>query len=89
MGLQGGDDARHHHVSVGVTWLFFSILVAMIACLALEEKLHAKKSVIVGVFAVGSLLLGAFLDILPFGYTDVTLPGDHVFHLPVFVPAQS
>jgi len=81
------DATAPHQVTGWITWLFFVLLVAMIACLALEEKLHAKKSVIVGAFAVVSLLLGAFLHVLPFGYTDVKLPGDHVFHLPVFIPA--
>ena len=50
--------ATQHHdgeVPLGVTLLFAGILVAMILCLALEEKLHAKKSVIVGAFAMISL----------------------------------
>lgn len=42
-------------VPLGVTLLFMALLVAMILCLALEEKLHAKKSVIVGLFAVVTL----------------------------------
>ena len=67
--------AAHHDVSTGVTLLFTGILVAMIATLALEEKLHAKKSLIVGVFAVISLLLGAALHIIPFG--KILLPGGH------------
>ena len=40
-----------HHVAPGITYFFTSILVLMILCLALEEKIHAKKSLIVGVFA--------------------------------------
>ena len=44
------------------TFIFAFLLVAMIACLALEEKLHAKKSVIVGLFAVVALLLAAAMD---------------------------
>ena len=40
-----------HEVSMGVTLLFAALLVAMIACLALEEVIHAKKSIIVGSFA--------------------------------------
>ena len=46
-----------HHISLSTTLLFTAVLVAMILCLALEEKLHAKKSVIVGIFAAGALLL--------------------------------
>ena len=48
---------EHHEVSGGVTALFAVLLVAMIAALALEEKIHAKKSVIVGVFAGACLVL--------------------------------
>ncbi|MBT6272700.1 MAG: hypothetical protein HOI95_01045, partial [Chromatiales bacterium] len=53
--------AGQHEVSSGVTYLFTGILVAMVLSLALEEKLHAKKSVIVGFYAIISLLLAAFL----------------------------
>ena len=42
-------------VSPVVTLLFAALLVAMIVCLAFEEKLHAKKSLIVGLFAVVAL----------------------------------
>ena len=55
-----------HEVSSGITILFASLLVALILCLALEEKLHAKKSVIAGVAAVVCLFLGAMCEILPF-----------------------
>ena len=61
-----------------------ALLVAMILCLALEEKLHAKKSVIVGLFAVVTLFLGAAFDLLPFGSVMV---GGHEIDLPVYVPA--
>ncbi len=74
-----------HEVSMGITLLFTALLAAMVLSLALEEKLHAKKSVIVGVFAVASLLLAAFLDLLPFG--EVTLPNGHHIKLPEFIPA--
>ena len=75
----------HADVPLGVTLLFAAILVAMIACLALEEKLHARKSIIVGVFATVSLLLGAWLLHLPTG--PVVLPTGHEVHLPVYIPA--
>ena len=61
-----------------------ALLMAMILCLALEEKLHAKKSVIVGLFAVVTLFLGAAFDLLPFGSVSV---GGHEIDLPVYVPA--
>jgi Na+/H+ antiporter NhaD/arsenite permease-like protein len=67
-----------------VTLLFMALLVVMILCLALEEKLHAKKSVIVGFFAVVTLFLGAAFDLLPFGSITV---GGHEIDLPVYVPA--
>ncbi|HAY80617.1 MAG TPA: hypothetical protein DCY79_12490 [Planctomycetaceae bacterium] len=51
------------------TWktiLFGLLLVGLVLCLAFEEKLHAKKSVISGSFAIVCLFLGAVLNILPF-----------------------
>ena len=77
---QAGDE-----LSLGVSLLFAAILAAMILALALEEKLHAKKSVIVGLFAVLCLVLAAFMDLLPFG--AVTLADGHQVKLPEFIPA--
>ncbi len=77
--------AATHEVSMGITLLFAALLAAMVVSLALEEKLHAKKSVIVGVFSVISLSLAAFLGLLPFG--EVTLPNGHHVKLPEFIPA--
>ena len=69
-----------------VTVMFGLLLAGLITCLALEEKLHAKKSVIAGIFAVVCLFLGAACGILPFeevvvgshaltvSYTHLTLP---------------
>ncbi len=74
----------HGDVPLATTLAFLGLLVALIACLALEEKLHAKKSVIVGVFAIVTLLLGAWLDLLPFGAVHV---GGHDILLPVYIPA--
>ena len=62
------------HVAGIDTAIFACLLVALITCLALEEKLHAKKSVIVGTFAIICLLLGAIRGILPFN--DVVV-GSH------------
>ena len=42
--------ASAHQVSWQITALFSVILVALIVTLALEEKIHAKKSVIAGTF---------------------------------------
>jgi Na+/H+ antiporter NhaD/arsenite permease-like protein len=75
-----------HEVSVGVSLVFAGLLVSMILCLALEEKLHAKKSVIVGTFAVASLLLAGLLGLLPFSAMDLHV-GDDDIHLPVYIPA--
>jgi len=75
-----------HEVSVGITLLFAALLVAMILCLAYEEKLHAKKSVIVGAFAVVTLLLGGLFGLLPFAEMDLHV-GDTDIHLPVYIPS--
>ena len=61
--------------SVGVQLLFGALLVGLIACLALEEKLHAKKSVIVGLFAVVCLLMGEAFHLLP---TREVVVGSHL-----------
>jgi Na+/H+ antiporter NhaD/arsenite permease-like protein len=61
-------------VSGSVTTLFALLLLGLIVCLALEEKLHAKKSVIAGLFAIVCLLLGAICGILPF---DRVVVGSH------------
>ena len=74
----------HPAVPAWVTLLFVSILAAMILCLAFEEKLHAKKSVIAGLFAILCLLLGAVFGLLPFGPISV---GGHEINLPVYIPA--
>ena len=70
--------------TLGVTLLFASLLAAMILCLALEEKIHAKKSVIAGLFAILCLLLGTHYLKLPFGPYDI---GGHKVDLPVYIPA--
>lgn len=74
-----------HSVSGGTTALFGLILAAMIAALALEEKIHAKKSMIVGSFAGLCLILGTVLGLLKFG--KVTLPDGHQVDLPVYIPS--
>jgi Na+/H+ antiporter NhaD/arsenite permease-like protein len=71
-------------VSSGTTLVFGAILVGLIVCLALEEKIHAKKSVIAGIFALISLILGAAFHLLPVG---PVLVGGHEINLPVYIPA--
>jgi Na+/H+ antiporter NhaD/arsenite permease-like protein len=77
--------AGHTEVSTSVTFLFAALLVGLIVCLALEEKLHAKKSLIAGVFAVVCLLLGTAVG-LPLPFEPIAI-GGHFVHLPVYIPA--
>lgn len=74
-----------HPVSFSITLLFAGILLALILSLALEEKLHAKKSLIVGLFAAVSLLLASILGLIPFG--EIVLPDGHALAMPVYIPA--
>ncbi|NQY08203.1 MAG: hypothetical protein HRT71_01630 [Flavobacteriales bacterium] len=68
----------HTDVSMGVTFLFLGLLVLMVLALALEEKIHAHKSVITGVAAVFALILGQATGI--FSSID-----SHGSHMPFFV----
>lgn len=72
-----------HHVSFSVTILFSILLAGMVICLALEEKIHAKKSLITGTFAVICLLLAGVLGILPFGPIENSF--HEKLHVPVFI----
>ena len=47
----GGDYVRY--------WMHAGLLVLMVLALALEEVLHAKKSMITGLFAIVALLAGS------------------------------
>ncbi len=58
--------ATQHDVPTWVTVLFGCLLAGLIACLALEEKLHAKKSIIAGSFAIICLFLGTATGVLTF-----------------------
>ena len=82
--LIAGVEHATQQVSTSTTLFFTGLLVLMIVCLALEEKIHAKKSLIVGTFATIALLAGGFMHILPFGH--VTLPGGHQIEMPVYIP---
>ena len=81
--------AEAHDVPAWITYLFAAILAAMIAALALEEKIHARKSIIVGTFAGLCLILATVLDLVPFddgqgkeGYSEtVRLLEQHDFEL--------
>jgi len=79
------------HVPGWVTYLFAFLLAAMIAALAFEEKIHARKSLIVGTFAglclIVETVIAFFLgeSLIPFG--KVTLPNGHEIGLPVYIPA--
>ncbi len=75
----------HSLPSMGITLLFTGILVLMILCLALEEKIHAKKSLIVGVFAVISLFIATAIDLMPLG--ALTLPNGHHLSIPIYITA--
>jgi Na+/H+ antiporter NhaD/arsenite permease-like protein len=77
-------EAAAHDVSLGTTLFFAGVLVAMILALAFEEKLHAKKSLLVGLFAALSLITGDMLLDLPLGPYAI---GDHMVNLPVYIPA--
>ncbi len=70
-------------VPLWVTTIFAGLLVGLVLCLAFEEKIHAKKSLIAGVFAVISLFLGDALGLLPVGDV-VNIWGQHL-HLPVWL----
>jgi len=78
----GGTVEGGHDVPLATTLLFTAVLVGLIVCLALEEKIHAKKSVIVGVFAAISLFMGAWFHLLPYGPYEI---GGHAIDLPVYV----
>ena len=74
-----------HEVTQGITLVFSFILFLMVLSLALEEKIHAQKSIIVSFFAIICLVLATALGLLPFG--EVTLPNGHHVSIPVYIPA--
>jgi len=83
-GLVASQEATHS-VPAWITAVFAVLLVAMIAALALEETIHAKKSIIVGTFAGVCLILATLLKLLHFG--DIELPDHHKVHLPIYIPS--
>ena len=75
----------HTAIEPSITWGFAGLLCAMIIALALEEKIHAKKSLITGIFAMIALIMGVALHILPLG--PVQLPNGHLMEMPLYIPS--
>ncbi|MBE9552387.1 MAG: hypothetical protein IMF05_02875, partial [Proteobacteria bacterium] len=71
------------HVSPYITALFAALLALMILGLALEEKIHAKKSVIVGVFAMVALFLASAFGLVHKETVEIL---GHSVSLPVYIP---
>ncbi|MEO0584422.1 MAG: SLC13 family permease [Bacteroidota bacterium] len=67
-----------HEVSSGVTYLHLGILVAMVLALALEEKLHANKSLITGIAAIVALIVGELTGVL-------SIFGGQEGHVPFYI----
>lgn len=72
-----------HEISPYITALFAALLVVMILGLALEEKIHAKKSVIVGVFAALALFLASAFGLVHKETVEIL---GHPISLPVYIP---
>ncbi|MCH2212150.1 MAG: hypothetical protein MK110_12670 [Fuerstiella sp.] len=79
------DAGASHSVPGWITVVFAVLLTAMVVALALEEKLHAKKSIIVGSFAGLSLILATVMKLLEFG--PVELPDHTLKSLPIYIPS--
>jgi Na+/H+ antiporter NhaD/arsenite permease-like protein len=71
-----------------ISYLFSGFLLAMVVTLALEEKIHAKKSMIVGLFAVVCLFVAARLGIMPKDHATLHLPHHETVsvHMPIYIP---
>jgi Na+/H+ antiporter NhaD/arsenite permease-like protein len=72
-----------HEVSHFITLGFAALLAVMVLCLALEEKIHAKKSVIVGIFAVITLALATGLHLVKRETVEIL---GHSVSLPIYIP---
>ena len=72
-----------HEVSYFITLGFAALLAVMVLCLALEEKIHAKKSVIVGIFAVITLALATGLHLVKRETVEIL---GHSVSLPIYIP---
>ncbi len=71
-------------MELSTTLIFAGLLLAMIVTLALEEKIHAKKSIITGAFAVICLFLGNLFGVIP-GEATVHV-GHETLRLPIYIP---
>ena len=72
-----------HEVEFWKTLVFLGLLAAMVLALAFEEKIHAKKSLITGTFAVICVLLASLFDLLPIGHVINIF--DEEIHIPVYI----
>ena len=72
-----------HHASSLETGIFTVLLVGMILCLAFEEKIHAKKSVIVAIFAVITLFLATAFGLVKVESVEVL--GTPI-KFPIYIP---
>ena len=72
-----------HEVEFWKTLVFLGLLTAIGLALALEEKIHAKKSLIPGTFAIICVLLADLLHLLPIG--DVVNVFGEELHIPVYI----
>lgn len=75
----------HETIPTWVTAVFGIILVLMVLALALEEKLHAKKSFITGAAAVVSLFLAQGLGLLP--TSELTNSLHEAVEMPIYIAA--
>lgn len=82
-GATATGSATPPEVSLGVTLIFAGLLLGLVLCLAFEEKIHAKKSLIAGVFAVVSVVLAGALGLLPLG--PVLNVWGQELHLPLYL----
>jgi Na+/H+ antiporter NhaD/arsenite permease-like protein len=75
--------AGHHAVPFSTTLIFTGILVAMVLTLALEEKIHAKKSLITLGFGVLAVFVGDAMGVIP-GAATVSIAGEEL-SMPVYI----
>lgn len=64
------------HLSSSTTYMFGMLLMMMVMMLAMEEKIHAKKSFITGISAVMALMMAEIFHILPHS---------HGGHMPIYI----
>ncbi len=76
-------EATAHTVEFWKTLVFLGLLVAMVLSLAFEEKIHAKKSLITGTFAIICVLIADILHVLPIGHVINVFHEE--LHIPVYV----